>query len=90
MNDDLSKGYSYSPFEKEGPGYHVMGVGSLFIDLLFSLSRSSCARMDLKSGGGGGDLLTARARGWGWGSALRSSIFKKKNIKMSMHRLGCR
>ena len=75
MNDDLSKGYSYSPFEKEGPGYHVMGVGSLFIDLLFSLSRSSCARMDLKSG---------------WGSALRSSIFKKKNIKMSMHRLGCR
>ena len=53
MNDDLSKGYSYSPFEKEGPGYHVMGVGSLFIDLLFSLSRSSCARMDLKSGGWG-------------------------------------
>lgn len=53
MNDDLSRGYSYSPFEKEGPGYHVMGVGSLFIDLLFSLSRSSCARMDLKSGGGG-------------------------------------
>ena len=54
MNDDLSRGYSYSPFEKEGPGYHVMGVGSLFIDLLFSLSRSSCARMDLKSGGGWG------------------------------------
>ena len=59
MNDDLFRGYSYSPFEKEGPGYHVMGVGSLFIDLLFSLSRSSCARMDLKcarmdlkSGGG--------------------------------------
>ena len=41
-------------------------------------------------GGGVGDLLTASARGWGWGSALRSSIFKKKNIKMSMHRLGCR
>ena len=56
MNDDLSRGYSYSPFEKEGPGYHVMGVGSLFIDLLFSLSTSSCARMDLKSGG----------RGWGF------------------------
>ena len=41
-------------------------------------------------GGGGGDLLTARARGWGWGSALRSSILKKKNKKTSMHRLGCR
>ena len=49
-------------------------------------------------GGGGGDLLTASARAWGWGAraqgrgggALRSSIFKKKNIKMSMHRLGCR
>ena len=78
MNDDLSRGYSYSPFEKEGPGYHVMGVGSLFIDLLFSLSRSSCARMDLKSGGGG-DLLTASARGWG-GEALCARRFSKRKI----------
>ena len=53
MYNDLSRGYRYSLLEKEGPGYHVMGVGSLFIDLLFSLSRSSCERMDLKSGGGG-------------------------------------